>query len=334
MRILDRRARAAGLVAGVVLDAVFADPRHPAHPVAAFGRAAAAVERRLYRRSVARGALHAGLCVGTVALLGVAAERATRGRPAARAAVTAAATWAVLGGTTLAREGAAMAAALRAGDLAAARERLPHLCGRDPSALGPAGLARATVESIAENTSDAVVAPLLWGALAGVPGLLAYRAVNTLDAMVGHRSDRYLLFGRPAARLDDLANFLPARLTGVLACALAPVAGGSPRAAWEALRRYGHRHPSPNAGRCEAAFAGALGVRLGGRNVYGGRVEHRPELGDGPPPAVADIARSVRLARAVNAAAAVLTAAAVLFLPGLGRIGRVTRRNAVGDMVR
>nr|WP_280518822.1 cobalamin biosynthesis protein [Planobispora rosea] len=301
-------AHALGMLTGVALDAIFADPRR-GHPVALFGRAAAALEKRLYADSRANGAAHVAICVGSAALLGVAATR-VRG-PLARGAVSAAATWSVLGGTTLGREGAAMAAFLEAGDLAGARARLSHLCGRDPSRLQEAGLARATVESIAENTSDAVVAPLVWGAVAGVPGLLAYRAVNTLDAMIGHRNARYERFGWAAARLDDVANAVPARITGLLAVLTAPLAGGSAGRAAAVLRRDGHRHPSPNAGRCEAAFAGALDVTLGGTNVYGGRTEHRPEMGDGRKPEVRDIRRSVRLARAVGFAAAglaVLTA--------------------------
>lgn len=217
-----------------------------------------------------------------------------------------------------------MAAALEAGDLAAARRRLPHLAGRNPERLDETELARATVESIAENTSDAVVAPLVWGAAAGVPGLLAYRAINTLDAMVGHRSPRYERFGWASARLDDAANLLPARLTAALTVLAAPIAGGSPRRALAVLRRDGHRHPSPNAGRCEAAFAGALGVRLGGANDYGGRVEHRPHLGDGDGPRVPDISRSVRLARAVGLSAVALTAIAAA-IAGFGR-GRRARR--------
>nr|WP_228648182.1 cobalamin biosynthesis protein [Microtetraspora sp. AC03309] len=303
------RYTAAGMALGVAVDALVGDPRK-GHPVAVFGTRAAALEERIYADSRTRGALFTALCVGAVTGIGVAAERLTRHRPVARTAVTAAATWAVLGGTTLGREGAHMAASLESGDLPAARVRLPHLCGRDPSRLDAPELARATVESIAENTSDAVVAPLFWGAVAGVPGLLGYRAVNTLDAMVGHRSARHERFGWASARLDDAANLVPARLTGLLAAALAPVAGGSPRRALAALRRDGHRHPSPNSGRCEAAFAGALGVRLGGVNDYGGRLEERPELGDGPRPAVPDIRRAVRLARAVSFAAAALAVAA------------------------
>lgn len=304
-------ATAAGILAGAAIDALVGDPRR-GHPVAVFGSRAAALEKRVYRDSRLAGVAYTAVCVGATTATGVIAERLTRANPLARAAVTAAATWAVLGGTTLAREGALMAGSLEEGDLAAARARLPHLCGRDPSRLDAAELARGTVESIAENTSDAVVAPLVWGALFGVPGLLGYRAVNTLDAMVGHRSPRYLRFGWASARLDDVANYLPARLTAVLTAGLAGLAGGSPRRAAAVLVRDGHRHPSPNSGRCEAAFAGALGVRLGGANDYGGRVEHRPELGDGPRPRTADIPRSLRLARAVSYASVGLAVAARL----------------------
>ncbi|MEW1846666.1 cobalamin biosynthesis protein [Nonomuraea angiospora] len=292
-----------GLALGVALDRLIADPRSAAHPVAVFGRVAARVEKSLYADKKAHGVAHVAICVGGAAALGVLAQRI----PHARTTVTAVATWAVLGGTTLAREGEYMADALEGDDLERARARLPHLCGRDPSHLEAKELARATVESLAENTSDAVVAPLLWGAVAGVPGLLAYRAINTLDAMVGHRSPRYERFGWAAARLDDVANYVPARLTGLLTV----LAGPDPARALAVLRRDGHRHPSPNAGRCEAAFAGALGVTLGGTNVYQGRTEHRPTMGDGPEPDVKDIRRAVRLTRAVSlaaAGAAVLTA--------------------------
>jgi adenosylcobinamide-phosphate synthase len=302
-----------GLLAGVALDALTGDPRR-GHPVAAFGRAAGVLERRLYADSKARGAVFAGLCVLGAAGLGMAAgTRRT-------SLLTAAATWAVLGGTSLAREGRAMGEALESGDVEAARVRLPHLCGRDPAALDAKELARATVESVAENTSDAAVAPLFWGAVLGVPGLLAYRAVNTLDAMVGHRSPRYANFGWAAARVDDVANWVPARLTGLLTAACAPLAGGSPRVTYRVLRRDGARHPSPNAGRCEAAFAGALGVRLGGVNVYESRVEHRPELGDGTAPEPSDIRRAVRLSRAVVLASAALAVCGrVAVRRGLGR---------------
>lgn len=300
-------ARAAGLLAGGLLDAVLGDPRR-GHPVAMFGQAAAGAEARLWADSRARGMAMVAACVTPVALAGLAGQRMTRGRPALSLAATALASWTVLGGASLGGAALAVGRALDAGDLAAARRILPTLCGRDPQPLDAAGLARATVESVAENTSDAVVAPLFWGAVAGLPGLLGYRAVNTLDAMIGQRSPRYQRFGWAAARLDDVANLIPARVTGLLAVALAPTVGGSSRRALGTLLRDGRRHPSPNAGQCEAAFAGALGVRLGGRLSYQGRAEERGPLGDGRPAAALDITRAVRLSRVVSAAALVLAA--------------------------
>lgn len=226
--------------------------------------------------------------------------RGLRRRTAASVVLTAAVTWTVVGGTSLGREARAVGGALAAGDVEAARERLPHLCGRDPQGLDERQIARAVVESVAENTSDAVVGALVWGAFGGVPGLVAFRAVNTLDAMVGHRSPRHLRFGWASARLDDVAGWPGARLTA----ALAAVGGGAPARALRAVRRDAGRHPSPNAGPVEAAFAGALGVRLGGTLAYGGRVEHRPVLnGGGRPVEVADIERAVRLSRRVGALA-------------------------------
>jgi adenosylcobinamide-phosphate synthase len=300
-------ATAAGLALGVVADLLLADPRR-GHPVAGFGSAAAALERRLWRDARAAGAAYAAVCVGTATALGTAGARLTAGRPLARAALTGAVTWAVLGGTSLGRAAGTMEQHLAAGDLAAARAHLSSLAGRDPSTLGEAELVRATVESVAENTSDAAVAPLFWGAVAGLPGLLAYRAANTLDAMVGYRSPRYARFGWAAARLDDVLNWVPARMTAALTVLTAPLAGGSPAGAWRAWQRDGAAHPSPNAGRCEAALAGALGLRLGGRNVYGTRVEERPTLGAGQPPVRGDISRAVRLSRAVWTTAAALAA--------------------------
>jgi adenosylcobinamide-phosphate synthase len=300
-------ARAVGLLLGVAADAAFGDPpRH--HPVAAFGRVAARAERACYAEHRLAGLVYTGALVGTVAALGCLLERAGRGRAAVQVAATALATWTVLGGTSLADEGAAMARALDAGDLDTARVRLPHLCGRDPDGLDVAGLARASVESIAENTSDAVVAPLVWGAVAGVPGLLAYRAINTLDAMVGYRSPRYRRFGWAAARLDDLVNLLPSRATAALTALCAPLVGGSALGAWHVWRRDAAAHPSPNAGQVEAAFAGALEVRLGGRTVYPHGTEQRPVLGHGRTPDAGDLLRGVELSRLVGLAATVLCA--------------------------
>ncbi|MGM1078463.1 cobalamin biosynthesis protein [Streptomyces sp. H28] len=309
------RVFAYGAAAGLLGDLLLGDPRR-GHPVAAFGRAAAAVERVLWRDSRGRGALHTGVCVGGAVALGGLAARRVRSSPAASVALTAAATWAVVGGTSLAREARAIGRALQDGDVEAARSRLPHLCGRDPQALDADGIARAVVESVAENTSDAVVGALVWGAAAGVPGLLGFRAVNTLDAMVGHRSPRYLRFGWASARLDDVVGAPGARLTAVLAAA----AGPDPRGAVRAWRDDAGRHPSPNAGPVEASFAGALGVRLGGTLSYGGRVEHRPVLnGGGRPVTVPDIGRAVRLSRRVGWLALGVGAAARLLAQGRGR---------------
>lgn len=302
---------------GFVLDRGLGDPRR-GHPVAGFGTVAMDMEKVTYRDDRAAGVVHEVVLVGGVVAAGVAARRAIRGRSGAAArgfgeiALTAAATWTVLGGTTLARTGRAMADLLEAGDIAGARELLPSLCGRDPALLDADGLARAALESIAENTSDATVAPLFWGAVAGVPGLLGYRAVNTLDAMVGYRNERYGRFGWAAARTDDVANLGAARVAGLITTMLAPVAGGRPGNAWRAWRRDARKHPSPNAGVAEASMAGALGVQLGGRTEYRYGIEMRPTLGDGPAPRVADLRRAVRLSEAVQVAS-VLAATAVAF---------------------
>ncbi|MEV8228187.1 cobalamin biosynthesis protein [Streptomyces sp. NPDC079167] len=300
------RIFAYGAAAGLIGDLLFGDPRR-GHPVAAFGRAAAGAERRLWRDHRGWGALHTLVCAGGAAGAAALAARGVRNRPVAAVALTAAATWSVVGGTSLGREARAIGGALAAGDIELARERLPHLCGRDPQSLDGQQIARAVVESVAENTSDAVVGALVWGALGGVPGLVAFRAVNTLDAMVGHKSPRYRRYGWASARLDDVAGWPGARLTAVLAV----TAGGRPREAVSAWRADAGRHPSPNAGPVEASFAGALGVRLGGTLAYGGRVEHRPVLngGAGRDVRVTDIERAVRLSRRVSVLALVVCAA-------------------------
>ncbi len=296
-----RRSLPAGIGLGFLADVLLADPRR-GHPVAGFGWCATGLEELTYRDSRPAGAVHTAVLIGAVTGLAAVAQHRVR-RRWLRTALTAMATWVALGGTTLARTGSGMADLLDAGDLDGARDLLPSLCGRDPSVLDTAGLARAACESVAENTSDAQVAPLLWAAAGGVPGVLAYRAVNTLDAMIGNRSARYARFGWAAARLDDLANYVPARVTGVLVLACAPLAGVSPVRAARAWHRDAARHPSPNAGIPEATFAGALGVRLGGPTQYRYQLEIRPSLGEGPAPVVADLRRAVRLSRLVQAAA-------------------------------
>jgi adenosylcobinamide-phosphate synthase len=296
------QARAVGLAAGFVADRLLGDPA-TGHPVAAFGRFAQDVERRVWADDVLTGAAYTSVMVGGTGAIGAVIARATRHHPGVQVVTTAATTWAVLGGRSLGREAEAVRDLLASGDLPAARRQLTHLVGRDTETLDESEISRAVVESVAENTSDAVVAPLIAGALAGVPGLVAYRAANTLDAMVGHRSARYVRFGRASARLDDLLNLIPSRLSALLAAALAPVVGGDRQRALEVWRRDATHHPSPNAGPVEAAFAGALDVQLGGVNTYADRVEDRHTLGDGRPVEPEDITRSVRLADLVGAAA-------------------------------
>lgn len=297
-------ARALGLLLGFAADRLLGDPQR-LHPVAGFGTVAAAVERRLYADSRARGVVHTAALVGGAGLLGVVVERASR-HPAARVAFTAAATWTVMGGRSLEREALAVHAHLVAGDLPAARQRLTHLVGRDTSGLDEFEVARAVVESVAENTSDAVVAPLVWGAVAGVPGLLGYRAANTLDAMVGHRSERYEQFGWASARFDDLVNLPGSRLAGAATVLASPSTAPAAARAW---RRDASAHPSPNAGVVEATFAGALGIRLGGTNQYDGdRAEHRALMGDGRSPTRDDVPRATRLATRVGVICAVVGA--------------------------
>jgi adenosylcobinamide-phosphate synthase len=244
----------------------------------------AAVERVTHRDRRDAGMLHAGL--GAAIGLGVGLV-----------SPTAAATYIAVAGRALAEAALEIDDALDDGDLDRARELLPALVGRDPRDLDEGDVCRAVVESVAENTVDAVVAPALWAMVAGGPGVLGYRAVNTLDAMVGHRSPRYENFGWASARLDDAANFVPARVTAGLVALARPRRAS---AVQRAVLRDAPSHPSPNAGVSEAAFAAALGLRLGGESRYDNRIELRPTLGDGRSPARRDIARAVRLSSDVQ----------------------------------
>lgn len=292
-------ARALGAAAGVVVDRLLGEPATSVHPVVHFGRLMENLEGRLYRAQRRAGVAHAacGVVVGAAA--------------GALVGSTAVGTGVAVAARSLQRAASDVDAALRARDLSRARELLPALVGRDPRALDATEIARATIESVAENTVDAVVAPVLWAALLGAPGALGYRAINTMDAMVGHRSARYEHYGWASARLDDVVNWVPARCTAVLVALVRPRAAG---AIARAVVTQAPAHPSPNAGVVEAAFAAALGLRLGGRNHYGARVEDRPALGRGRRPQASDIAAAVRLSRDVTTALAALVAAAGLAL--------------------
>ncbi|KRP89019.1 cobalamin biosynthesis protein CobD [Bradyrhizobium yuanmingense] len=189
---------------------------------------------------------------------------------------------------------AAVATPLLAGDVAAAREAVSRIVGRDPASLDQAGIARAAIESLAENASDGIVAPVFWGALLGLPGILGYKAINTLDSMIGHRSERHEAFGWAAARIDDVANFIPARVTGFLFVLLAPHRSE----ALSCMARDARRHRSPNAGWPEAAMAGGLGVRLSGPRIYHGSATDEPWLNEGArDPRAADIVEALTVYR-------------------------------------
>lgn len=189
---------------------------------------------------------------------------------------------------------AAVANPLQGGDIASAREAVSRIVGRDPAALDEAGIARAAIESLAENASDGIVAPVFWGALFGLPGILGYKAINTLDSMIGHRSERHEAFGWAAARIDDVANFIPARLTGFLFVLLAPKRSQ----ALSCMTRDARRHRSPNAGWPEAAMAGALRVRVSGPRIYHGSATDEPWLNEGArDPLAADIVEGLTIYR-------------------------------------
>lgn len=288
----------------VVSDVILGEPPIRPHPVSLFGVAMDSVERRFYRDARRAGLVHAGAGLAIAVAVGWVVRSTT------------VATFVAVAGRSLGQAATAVRRPLDAGDLDAARTLLPALVGRDPAGLDEKELCRAVVESVAENTVDAVIAPAMWGALAGAPGALAYRAVNTLDARVGHHNGRYERFGWASARLDDGANLIPARVTAGLVIAVRPHRAA---AILSAVRYQAGAHPSPNAGVAEAAFAAALGVRLGGENRYGDRLEIRPPLGSGPPPGMGDIDRAVRLSRHVS-----LAAAGALATVGwlLGRRGR------------
>ncbi|HEY1509990.1 MAG TPA: adenosylcobinamide-phosphate synthase CbiB [Solirubrobacteraceae bacterium] len=290
-------SRSVGIAFAAAADELLGDPARW-HPVAGFGAIATAAERRIYRDSRAAGTVHTVALVVPLALGAVWLER--RLSPTRRALLMAVAGWVGLGGRTLRRTALEMAELVDAGDLDAARRLAPALVARRPDQLDGPELVRAAVESLAENTADAVGGPLLWGAVAGPGGAVAHRAINTLDAMVGYRSPRYLRFGWCAARLDDALGWPVARTTAAATVVAAGICGDDPAGALRTWRRDAASHPSPNAGRAEAAFAGALGITLGGANDYDGVVEHRPPLGDGPRPDTAALRRAVRLSAATS----------------------------------
>lgn len=316
------------LMAALAIDALAGDPmwlyRRVPHPVVLIGRLVGALESRLNRAErppflrKALGVLTVAAVVGAAAVAGWALAALLR------LPEIAAWGWVVeasLASTLIAWRGLddhvrAVARGLEDGGLAVGREAVRHIVGRDPETLDEAGVARAAIESAAENWSDGVGAPVFWFVLLGLPGLAAYKAVNTLDSMIGHRSERYRAFGWAAARLDDLANLIPARLSGLLFCAAAAaLPGAAGRDALRTMLRDAGKHRSPNAGWPESATAGALGIALAGPRTYGDEVVRDPWIGDGSPDATAvDIRRALRLTAAAQALLGVGAAAGALVL--------------------
>lgn len=265
------------------------------HPVTWLGALIAALEARLNRGGSLRrrgtGALTVLLVTAAAALPALALQMALPdgGWGLVLGAILA---WPLIAARSLHDHVAAVARPLSAGDLGGARAAVAMIVGRDPARLDAAGIARAALESLAENASDGVVAPLFWGAVLGLPGIAAYKAINTMDSMIGHRNARYEDFGKAAARLDDLVNLLPARLTGLFMA----LASGRARTALRVMARDASAHRSPNAGWPEAAMAGALGIRLSGPRIYGDRVAEEPWLnGAAPDPTPAELARGLAL---------------------------------------
>ena len=270
--------------AAVILDWILGDPRWFFHPVVAIGKLIAWLEphlRRLVRSELSSGALLLVLTVGsTVAAALLLLRGAYAVSPYMGILVATILSWNCLAARSLHRESELVADALSRGDLDAARKFLSFIVGRDTEKLGEAEIWRGAVETVAENSSDGVIAPLLFLMLGGPVLGLAYKAVNTLDSMVGYKNERYLQFGWASARFDDLVNWLPARLTGALMVLASPVAGLNQKDAWRIMLRDGNNHSSPNSGIPEAAAAGALGVQLGGANRYFGKVVEKPTIGD------------------------------------------------------
>jgi len=290
------------VIAGYLVDGLIGDPHWLPHPVRGVGWLIQWGDRRLNRGAPwMRLALGGTLVVAVVSVTALAAwalgEGARQIHPLLGDLVTALGVGVLLARRSLAEEaGDSVYKPLAAGDLAGARRAVSLVVGRDTEHLDTSGVARAAVETMAENASDGVVAPLLFALAFGLPGIVAYKAINTLDSMIGHQDESYLYFGRVAARVDDLANWIPARVTMVALVAAAALTRRDAAAAWRTAKRDARKHCSPNAGWPEAAMAGALGVCLGGLNWYGGEPHRGPMFNpNGRPPAPADIQHAVAL---------------------------------------
>ncbi len=292
------------LAIGFAIDFFAGDPEGFPHPVRLMGKAVSLLEK-LLRSAFPRtpkGERTAGalmwIAVASLSLLIPALILALLRRlsPWLALAAESLMCWQILAARSLKTESMKVASALESNDLKASRKAVSMIVGRDTEALDEAGVARAAVETVAENTSDGVIAPLLFAAVGGAPLGMMYKAVNTMDSMVGYKNERYLHFGRTAAKLDDAANYLPARLAALLLIAAAALTGENPKDALRIWRRDRRKHASPNSAQCEAAMAGALGLRLCGPAVYFGTRYDKPYIGDDNRPIEPeDIPRACRM---------------------------------------
>jgi len=309
------------LAAGVVLDLILGDPRWLPHPIIWMGNCVCFFEYRFRRLGspVAAGlffALFLIIGVFVLSFLGLALAFALH--PLAGALLQVVMLFYCLSAKSLFTAAMDVAGPLMAGDLPRARKRVGYIVGRETTRLDPAGVTRAAVETVAENFVDGVVSPLFFALIFGVPGAMAYKMVNTLDSMVGYKNARYFFFGRAAARIDDAANFIPARMAvPVVALASALICPGRGRRALTTALAQGRNHKSPNAGFPEAAFAGALGVRMGGPSIYHGKQVDKPYIGGGfKDPKPSDIVRACELMLLSTLGAALLAGLFVFWVYG------------------
>ncbi len=314
----NRKAHVAGAAVALLLDRLVGEPPDHLHPVGFFGVQMTRLENVIYRPNRRAGAYYASLGIAGASLgahlvdAALAIPTPARWSPLSRFCSTLGFGAVCIAGRMLGGLASDISVPLEQGDLDAARADLRNFVGRNPSSLDATAIARAVTESVAENTVDAVIAPAFWAAVCGPAGVAAYRAINTLDAMVGHHSERYEHFGWASARLDDAANWIPARLTAVIVMAVRPRRAGE---VWRVVTTDSRAHPSPNSGVAEGAFAAANGVQLGGVNTYGTRVEDRGTLGRGRPADVQAIRDATDLLRHVTWGFAVLLAIVACVLP-------------------
>lgn len=303
------------VLGGFVLDAIFGDPAWLPHPVVLMGKAITALEKRLRTQfpKTPQGELCGGavlaavLPVGTFLITALVCRLAAALHPLARLAVQMFWCAQALAAKGLAQESRNVYKELQKQDLPAARKAVARIVGRDTQNLTAEGVTKAAVETVAENASDGVIAPLLYMLLGGAPLALTYKAINTMDSMLGYKNQKYLYFGRAAARLDDVANYLPSRLAGLLWVAAAALTGSSARGAWKIWRRDRRNHASPNSAQTESACAGALGVQLAGPAYYFGEYYDKPAIGDALRPVEPkDILRADRMMYAESLLALVL----------------------------